>query len=104
MKRPLIIDSCFEPGIIQISPFLAALSSLMDFLRGSFVVAQNQNALSLKIKAEAQRLGFELVGFSPVKLPPHEQSFAEWLRLGFSGEMEYMKRTADLRRRLTAQE
>ena len=62
------------------------------------MIAQNQNALSLKIKAEAQRLGFELVGFSPVKLPPHEQSFAEWLRLGFSGEMEYMKRTADLRR------
>jgi epoxyqueuosine reductase len=62
------------------------------------VIAQNQNVLSLEIKAEAQRLGFELVGFSPVKLPPHEQSFAEWLRQGFSGEMEYMKRTEELRR------
>jgi epoxyqueuosine reductase len=62
------------------------------------VIGQNQNALSLEIKAEAQRLGFELVGFSPVKLPPHEQSFAEWLRQGFSGEMGYMKRTEELRR------
>jgi epoxyqueuosine reductase len=62
------------------------------------VIAQNQNALSLRIKAEAQRLGFELVGFSPARLPPHEESFAEWLRQGFSGEMGYMKRTEELRR------
>jgi epoxyqueuosine reductase len=62
------------------------------------VTAQNQNSLSLRIKAEAQRLGFELVGFSPVKLPPHEQSFADWLRQGFSGEMAYMQRTEELRR------
>jgi epoxyqueuosine reductase len=62
------------------------------------VIAQNQNSLSLRIKAEAQRLGFELVGFSPVKFPPHEESFAEWLRRGLSGEMEYMKRTEEVRR------
>jgi epoxyqueuosine reductase len=62
------------------------------------MIAQNQNALSLRIKAEAQRLGFELVGFSPARLPPHEESFAKWLRQGFSGEMEYMKRTEELRR------
>ena len=49
-------------------------------------------------KNEAQRLGFELVGISPVKLPPHEESFAEWLRRGFSGQLEYMKRTEELRR------
>jgi epoxyqueuosine reductase len=62
------------------------------------VIAQDENSLSLRIKAEAQRLGFELVGISPVKLPPHEESFAEWLRQGFSGEMEYMKRTEEMRR------
>jgi len=62
------------------------------------VIAQNENALSLRIKEEAQHLGFELVGISPVKLPPHEESFAEWLRQGFSGQLEYMKRTEDLRR------
>ena len=62
------------------------------------MIAQDENSLSLRIKAEAQRLGFELVGISPVKLPPHEESFAEWLRRGLSGEMEYMKRTEELRR------
>ena len=54
--------------------------------------------LSLRIKEEAQRLGFELVGISPVKLPPHEESFAEWLRKELHGELGYMKRTEDLRR------
>jgi epoxyqueuosine reductase len=62
------------------------------------VIAQNENALSLRVKEEAQRLGFELVGISPVKLLPHEESFAEWLRRGFSGQLEYMKRTEELRR------
>jgi len=54
-------------------------------------------ALSARIKAEAQRLGFELVGISPAQVPPHEQSFADWLRLGFAGEMEYLQRTKELR-------
>jgi epoxyqueuosine reductase len=54
--------------------------------------------LSSQIKEEAQRLGFELVGISPVKLPPHEESFAEWLRKELHGELEYMKRSEDLRR------
>jgi len=62
------------------------------------VSAHNENALSLQVKEEAQRLGFELVGISPVKIPPHEESFAEWLRQGFSGQLEYMKRTEELRR------
>ena len=62
------------------------------------MIAQDENSLSLRIKAEAQRLGFDLIGISPVKLPPHEESFAEWLRQGFSGEMEYMKRTEEMRR------
>ena len=56
-------------------------------------------ALSLTIKDEAQRLGFELVGISPVRAPAHESSFADWLRQGFAGEMGYMGRTAELRRR-----
>ncbi len=49
------------------------------------------------IKEEAQRLGFALVGVSPVKAPPHEESFAEWLRKGFGGELAYMKRTEGMR-------
>jgi len=54
--------------------------------------------LSAKIKTAAQELGFDLVGISPVKLPPHGESFARWLRDGFAGELGYMSRTAALRR------
>lgn len=56
-------------------------------------------ALSREIKAQAQQLGFDLVGISPVAPPPHEESFAQWLRRGFAGELTYMQRTEDLRRR-----
>ena len=60
--------------------------------------ADDASALSAQIKQRAQTLGFELVGISPVKAPPHEQSFAQWLRDGFSGELDYMARTETLRR------
>jgi epoxyqueuosine reductase len=55
-------------------------------------------ALSLRIKDAAQRLGFSLIGISPVHQPPHEESFAHWLRAGYAGELGYMERTAALRR------
>ena len=42
-------------------------------------------------------LGFDLVGISPVQTPLHGESFAEWLRLGFHGQMGYMHRTAEKR-------
>jgi epoxyqueuosine reductase len=54
--------------------------------------------LSLRIKAEAQRLGFSLAGISAVHPPPHEESFARWLRGGLVGELDYMRRTEALRR------
>ena len=54
--------------------------------------------LSAKIKDAAQQAGFALVGISPVKLPPHGESFARWLRDGFAGELGYMSRTEALRR------
>jgi epoxyqueuosine reductase len=57
-----------------------------------------QVALSRQIKEAGQRLGFDLVGISPVKLPPHGESFAEWLRGGLAGELGYMTRTEALRR------
>ena len=65
---------------------------------GRFVIVPDEKALSVLVKEAAQRLGFELVGISPVKLPPHGESFADWLRRGFSGELGYMKRTEELRR------
>jgi len=58
----------------------------------------NAAKLSARIKEEAQRLGFVLAGVSAVKLPPHEESFARWLRQGLAGELGYMKRTEALRR------
>jgi epoxyqueuosine reductase len=60
--------------------------------------ADHATALSAQIKQAAQRLGFELVGISPVNAPLHEQSFAQWLRQGLAGKLEYMKRTETLRR------
>jgi epoxyqueuosine reductase len=53
---------------------------------------------SHRIKNEAQRLGFELVGISPVQVPPHEEVFAQWLRRKFHGHLDYMERTEILRR------
>jgi epoxyqueuosine reductase len=54
--------------------------------------------LSFQIKEEAKRLGFELVGISAVRPPPHEQSFAQWLRQGLAGKLDYMGRTELMRR------
>ncbi len=56
------------------------------------------DVLSLRIKSEAQRLGFDLVGISPAKVAPREKSFADWLRQGFAGEMDYLHRSEELRR------
>jgi epoxyqueuosine reductase len=53
--------------------------------------------LATRIKQAAQQLGFDLVGISPVQLPPHGESFAAWLRDGFAGELGYMSRTEALR-------
>ncbi|TAK09693.1 tRNA epoxyqueuosine(34) reductase QueG [bacterium] len=59
---------------------------------------KDRSLLSARIKEEAQRHGFGLVGISPVKPPPHEQSFAQWLEKGLGGELGYLKRTEELRR------
>lgn len=61
-------------------------------------LTRDQAALSLRIKEAGQRLGFDLVGISRVTLPPHGESFAEWLRRGLAGELGYMNRTEALRR------
>ena len=60
---------------------------------------QIESELSFRIKEEAQRLGFDLVGISAARAPVHANSFADWLRRGFAGEMGYMSRTAEMRRR-----
>jgi len=57
-----------------------------------------REVLSARIKDAAHESGFDLVGISPVQLPPHGESFARWLRDGFAGELGYMSRTEGLRR------
>ncbi|HSB81658.1 MAG TPA: tRNA epoxyqueuosine(34) reductase QueG [Candidatus Methylomirabilis sp.] len=53
--------------------------------------------LAQRIKAQGEVLGFDLVGISAVAEPPRRESFAEWLRRGYHGEMAYMARTAGQR-------
>ncbi len=53
--------------------------------------------LSRRVKEMARENGFDLVGISPVVPPPHGDSFTEWLRRGFAGEMEYLERGANKR-------
>ena len=53
--------------------------------------------LTQRIKAQGTALGFDLVGISPVQTPAHGESFAEWLRRGYHGEMAYMARTSEKR-------
>lgn len=45
-----------------------------------------------EIKAEAQRLGFELVGFAPAVSPVGFSALKEWLDHGYAGEMQYLER------------
>ena len=59
---------------------------------------QTARDLAAKIKEAAQQQGFSLVGISPVTPPPHESTFAEWVRKGLGGEMAYLERTEALRR------
>ena len=59
---------------------------------------EDRAVLTKAIKQEAQKLGFTLVGVSPVSRPSYGETFAEWLREGLGGEMGYLKRTEELRR------
>jgi epoxyqueuosine reductase len=69
----------------------------MDILPGAADPREETRALTQRIKAKGTALGFDLVGISPVQAPPHGESFAEWLRRGYHGEMEYLPRTAEKR-------
>ena len=57
----------------------------------------DMRALTRRIKSQGTALGFDLVGVSPVQAPVHRESFADWLRQGFHGEMAYLPRTAEKR-------
>jgi epoxyqueuosine reductase len=57
----------------------------------------NTPTLTERIKARGTALGFDVVGISPARPPAHGETFAEWLRRGYHGEMAYMARTAGKR-------
>ncbi|MGD0900965.1 MAG: tRNA epoxyqueuosine(34) reductase QueG [Thermoguttaceae bacterium] len=46
--------------------------------------------LTARLKAEARRLGFDLVGAAPAIEPPGLGHFRQWLADGFAGHMRYM--------------
>jgi epoxyqueuosine reductase len=59
------------------------------------MTAPQVDALTRDLKAEAHRLGFELVGIAPAATPPGYPSFLDWLAKGYAGEMSYMERRKD---------
>jgi epoxyqueuosine reductase len=57
------------------------------------------SALTNQVKAEARRLGFDLVGVTSPDPPLHLDVYRRWLEAGFHGEMGYLATQRALRRR-----
>ncbi|MGA8005706.1 MAG: tRNA epoxyqueuosine(34) reductase QueG, partial [Burkholderiales bacterium] len=57
------------------------------------------SALAAKIKRWGGELGFQAVGIADIDLAAAEGRLAQWLRLGWQGEMDYMARHGALRAR-----
>jgi epoxyqueuosine reductase len=55
--------------------------------------------LAASIKAWGRELGFQAVGIADISLPLAEQRLAEWLDMGWHGEMDYMARHGTARTR-----
>jgi epoxyqueuosine reductase len=62
--------------------------------------SRNMDALTDAIKAEALRLGFDLVGVAPVRPSDHARLYNEWIKAGRHGEMAYLARPDAVRNRL----
>ena len=54
-------------------------------------------SLTLSIKGKALKLGFDLIGISPIAEFPENQKYKEWLSKGYEGEMYYMARDPEKR-------
>lgn len=55
------------------------------------------DSLEDRLKAEARRLGFDLVGIAPAIPPPGFQRFDRWLNRGHAGDMAYLEKHRDAR-------
>jgi len=53
---------------------------------------EQTRAFAGALKAEARRLGFELVGIAPAVTPAGIHDFVDWLDRGYAGQMEYLER------------
>ncbi len=54
----------------------------------------DSTALTEGLKAEARRVGFDLVGVCPARVPSDYEAFRRWLSAGYAGQMEYFHRRA----------
>jgi epoxyqueuosine reductase len=54
--------------------------------------------LTMRIREEAQRLGFFKTGITPIGELPYQEYFDAWLKEGRNGEMRYLERQAPKRR------
>ena len=52
----------------------------------------SQSALTVHLKDEARRLGFNLVGVAPAVSPTGFDDLKQWLSRGYAGDMQYMQR------------
>ncbi len=50
-----------------------------------------------EIKRQAAAVGFDLCGIAPAASFPELTFLREWLDLGYAGEMQYLRRSADRR-------
>ncbi len=62
------------------------------------------SALEPRIKAQAFGLGFDLAGITGLGPAPTAPVFEEWIARGLHGEMDYLRRGAELRRDTTRPE
>ncbi len=56
-------------------------------------------SLTQAVKAEARRLGFQLVGVTTPAPPPHLEVYQRWLDAGRHGEMAYLASESARQRR-----
>lgn len=64
-------------------------------------MASNMTGLTERIKQEALRLGFDLVGVAEVRPSENAQFYRDWIAAGYQGEMSYLSRDDAVARRLT---
>jgi epoxyqueuosine reductase len=77
----------------------AAPKASVDASSGKLRFAMNYVTLAARIREWGAELGFQAVGIADADLSAAEGRLAEWLGLGWHGEMDYMARHGALRAR-----